>query len=484
MANKLEGERDFYRQQCNELGTRLLRLQQEETQARRDAWRSRTTARLLHDIYRLADAGVSLEEIGQRFLQIILDTLVVYRAALLQYLPEQGRFVCVLSLGFSSSEQPDFISPELPEDYHFASSSSTPTPLLDCLRQAVGVPYFLWAFNARAGLALLLGNLAEDQHLHRPFEADDREIIEGALSVFIDITERKRAEMALQRANEELELRVAERTAELSVANEQLQRELAERKQIQTELAVARDQALEASRLKSQLLASVSHDLRTPLNAILGYVEMLYQGVYGPLDDKQRHTLERIVVNTEHLLIFVNNLLDQAQIEASRVVLNHTLFAPAELLTIMESTMTVLAEAKKLTLTSSIAAGMPEQLYGDRHWLSRILINLVSNALKFTEQGRVDVKIYQPEPTCWAMQVTDTGCGIPASARSFIFEAFRQADSSLTRSHNGSGLGLSIVNQLTHLMNGQIALTSKMGRGSTFTVEFPLIQPTSQGVSG
>lgn len=606
MADNLEGERDFYRQQYSELGMRLLRLQEDETRARREARRSRTTTRLIRDIYQLADSNISLEDIGQQFLQIILETLVVSRAALLQYVPAQQRFVARQTLGFPTAGQPDFVPPELPPEYYFANSNSASSALLDCLRQAAGAPYFLWAFNARAGLALLAANLVEDQHLHRPFEANDQEIIESALGVFIDISERKRAEEALQRVNEELESRVATRTAELTAANEQLQNELAERrrveealrqseerfrevitsisdhiymteitgdgrhrnlylsphvefltgypydkfladwsfwplqvihpddrlaasaqarrqagwqnsemeyrlvrangeviwvrdsgrvqwdgsrpskmvygvvsditerKRVEEELARTRDQALEANRLKSQLLASVSHDLRTPLNAILGYVEMLQQGVYGALALEQLHTLARIMINAEQLLIFVNNLLDQAQIEAARVAINVGPVAPADLLDTLHSTMNVLAEAKDLRLTSSIAAGVPKEIYSDRHWLGRILVNLVSNALKFTEKGGVDVYIYSPDPASWAIRVTDTGCGIPDDASAYIFDAFRQVDSSLTRAHSGSGLGLSIVKQLVDLMGGQIALTSQVGTGSAFTVTFPL----------
>jgi len=228
--DNLERERDFYRHQCDELGARVLRLQEELTSARREKRRSHTTATLIRDVYRLAESNVSMDEIGQRFLQVILDTLSVDRAALLKYLPEQRCFVAQHTLGFPRDGQPSFTPPTLPGEYYFVNSASASEPLLDSMRQAAGVPYLLWAFNLKAGLSLLAGNATEDQHLHRPFEEGDREIAESALNVFVDIIKRKQAEEALRKAHDELERRVEERTAALAKANETLQAEITERK--------------------------------------------------------------------------------------------------------------------------------------------------------------------------------------------------------------------------------------------------------------
>ncbi len=242
-------------------------------------------------------------------------------------------------------------------------------------------------------------------------------------------------------------------------------------------VAVFRDFTREAEleRMKSAFVSRVSHELRTPLNAILGYADMLREKVYGPVTDGQRSTLDRITVNARRQLSIVNDLLDQAQIEAGTIKLRIEPFAPTDLIEDVMSVLDVLAQSKGLELTHHIEADVPDSLPGDRQRLQQILINLVGNAIKFTDEGSVQVRIYRPNPSHWAMEVTDTGCGIPLDAQSYIFEPFRQVDGSATRKHAGSGLGLAIVKQLIHLMGGEVTLKSKVGQGSTFTVILPLV---------
>ena len=242
-------------------------------------------------------------------------------------------------------------------------------------------------------------------------------------------------------------------------------------------VAVFRDFTREAEleRMKSVFVSSVSHELRTPLNAILGYADMLKETVYGPVSDEQRNALERITVNGRRQLSIVNDLLDQAQIEAGTLKIKVTPFAPDDLIDDVMSMMDVLAQAKKLELVSHIADDVPSALPGDRQRLHQILINLVGNAIKFTDEGNIRVRVYRPNTFQWALQVSDTGCGIPLDAQSYIFDPFQQIDGSATREHAGSGLGLSIVKQLTALMGGEITLTSQVGEGSTFTVTLPLV---------
>lgn len=266
----------------------------------------------------------------------------------------------------------------------------------------------------------------------------------------------------LRAINRRLDQMVEERTRELQATNE--------------ELAEANEHLREMDRLKSRFLSMVSHDLRTPLGAIQGFAELLQAELYGPLSDKQENALERIEVNTRQLLHLVNDLLDQARIEAGGLTLHPEPFSPAELIEDLKSTMGVLAESEGLTLTTTIDDDMPERLLGDEKRLHQILVNLVNNAIKFTEEGGVHVRVYRvdSEPSRWAIAVTDTGPGISKEDQGYIFEPFRRVDDSITRAHGGVGLGLSIVKQLTALMDGDIALDSQKGQGSTFTVALPL----------
>jgi len=244
-------------------------------------------------------------------------------------------------------------------------------------------------------------------------------------------------------------------------------------------VAVFRDFTREAriDRMKSTFVSIASHELRTPLNAILGYADMLQENVYGPLSEKQSGVLERIVANTGHLLSLVGNLLDQAQIEAGTLTLNTLPLVPSDLVKDVIGVMDVLAQPKGLELTSHVADDLPPTLLGDRRRLQQILINLVGNAIKFTEEGKVHVRTYRADDTHWALEVSDTGRGISKEAQTYIFEPFRQADEPLVREYSGAGLGLSIVKQLTDMMGGRIELESELGRGSTFTIVLPIALP-------
>jgi signal transduction histidine kinase len=288
-------------------------------------------------------------------------------------------------------------------------------------------------------------------------------------------TEADRDRYLLERSLTISSSEMQEQATELRAANERLLREITEHEHTEKALALARDQALAASRLKTELLAKVSHELRTPLGAILGFAEMLEFGLYGPVSEQQRQTITKIIDSVNYLTSLVNELLDQAQLDAGKLKLNFSFFAPASLVEHTLTKMNILAQAKGLSLTTKIAADMPATLWGDPGRVQQILVNLVSNAIKFTQTGIVEVCLYRPDPDHWALQVSDTGSGIPDEAQAYIFEPFQQVDGSVTRLHMGSGLGLSIVKQLTTLMDGQIVLESQVERGSIFTIILPLL---------
>jgi signal transduction histidine kinase len=233
----------------------------------------------------------------------------------------------------------------------------------------------------------------------------------------------------------------------------------------------------EVEKLKSTFVAIVSHELRTPLNAILGYAEMFKESVYGPMNEKQINMSERIMKNTQRLLGLINDLLDQAQMEAGKLTIQMAPFRPAELLENVHSVMDQSVHEKGLKLTSEIEDGLPEVLNGDGARLQQILVNLVNNSVKFTDHGTVHVRLFCPADNKWGIEVTDTGRGIPGSELPYIFDTFRQVEGATTRVHGGFGLGLSIVKQLVNLMNGEIKVRSKVDQGSTFTITLPLVVP-------
>jgi PAS domain S-box-containing protein len=253
-----------------------------------------------------------------------------------------------------------------------------------------------------------------------------------------------------------------------------LARDITAIKQAYEALRIARDQALEASRAKSQLLSKVSHELRTPLGGILGYAELLHDDTFGGLNAGQKKAAHEIVESANYLTSMVNELLDEAQTRANTTVLQELVFSPAALLQQSTAGTEVLASKKGLKLITSLDPNLPHELRGDERRLRQIIINLVGNSIKFTKAGSVGVKFLYPSKEHWAIQVTDTGVGIPKEAQAYIFEPFRQVDNAITRDNRGIGLGLSITKQLVDLMSGRITLESEVGKGSTFTILLPI----------
>jgi signal transduction histidine kinase len=268
----------------------------------------------------------------------------------------------------------------------------------------------------------------------------------------------------LRDLNRDLESRVEARTTELNVANKELQ------------VALAR--VKEAARVKSEFLANISHELRTPLNAIIGFSDMMLAGMTGPMNDKQTHKLQRLRENGGRLLTLINDLLDLTRIEAGRMDIIHKPFNAHRLIERIGSQMDVLAQQKQLDFAVSVDPHMPEVLMGDEKRLEQVIVNLLSNAFKFTPQGSVALMVtVNPAKSQWHISVEDTGIGIPPHARDLIFEEFRQIDGSYTRSYKGTGLGLAITHNLVRMMDGKIELKSELEVGSTFTVVLPLILP-------
>lgn len=237
------------------------------------------------------------------------------------------------------------------------------------------------------------------------------------------------------------------------------------------EIAEVAQRAQETNRLKDEFIAVMSHELRTPLNAIIGFLGIVQKK--ADLDEKNAHRVSRARTNAERLLALINDILDLSRIEAGRVEIIEKPLDVTTYFDKIESQVISLAEQKSLRFEIAVAPDMPPVVMADEDHLTKIVINLLGNAFKFTDEGSVTLRV-RPEADQWAISVQDSGEGIPYHMQEVIFERFRQVDSSATREHGGTGLGLSIVNSLCKEMGGTIRLESKPGEGSTFTVRLPL----------
>jgi len=237
------------------------------------------------------------------------------------------------------------------------------------------------------------------------------------------------------------------------------------------ELAKTVDDLEIASQHKSQFVAHMSHELRTPLAAILGYAELIQEGFYGPLPDKALDSLTRIRSNGKHLLGLINTVLDIAKIESGQFTLNMAEYDIESVVETVRSATESLAQNKRLALKTEVAESLPTGL-GDEQRLTQVLLNLVGNAIKFTDAGELCVTAKAINGH-FNVSVTDTGPGIPEEHQARIFEQFHQVDSSNTKAKGGTGLGLAIAKQIVEMHGGRIWVVSTPGKGSTFQMELP-----------
>jgi len=231
-------------------------------------------------------------------------------------------------------------------------------------------------------------------------------------------------------------------------------------------------QLAEASQHKSQFLANMSHELRTPLNAILGYTELIADGIYGQPSEKMLDVLKRLESNGKHLLGLINDVLDLSKIEAGQLLLELSDYSLQGIVQTVRSTLEPLAADKKLAFKIEVAPKLPPGR-GDGRRLAQVLINLVGNAIKFTDAGEVAVKATATDGS-FHLSVRDTGPGISAADQAKLFQEFQQADNSITRKKGGTGLGLAISKRIIEMHGGRIWVESVVGQGSTFSFTLPV----------
>jgi signal transduction histidine kinase len=230
-----------------------------------------------------------------------------------------------------------------------------------------------------------------------------------------------------------------------------------------------------ASEMKSQFTARTSHELRTPLSSMIVFSDLALREAYGPLNAKLRKALTHVLTSARHLRGIINDILDLSKIESGQLEITEQSFPVSKLVEAVQAACGGLAQEKGISFSVTVSPDMPAYLLGDESRLAQILINLGSNAAKFTNKGTVEVRLETHGHNRWRMAVHDTGPGIPEDQFETIFQAYRQLDSTSNGSKiKGTGLGLAISRNLARMMGGSISLESQLGKGSTFTVDLPL----------
>ncbi|MEO7496654.1 MAG: response regulator [Massilia sp.] len=309
--------------------------------------------------------------------------------------------------------------------------------------------------NEDGGVALVQG---EQTHL---INAGRQQILDLLISTYEQAVQVNGELQARERQVIELNMRLSNHAAELETINK--------------EIALKNLELAEASRMKSAFIANMSHELRTPLNAIIGFTGALLMKLPGPLTVEQDKQLTTIRTSARHLLSLINDILDMAKIEAGKVTVAVEPLACQELIGQTADTLRQIAGQKGLTLTVE----MPEETItvdSDRRALTQIIINLINNAIKFTDQGGVVVNLSQRSEDAELLteiSVTDTGAGIREEDQAKLFQAFSQLDSTSTRHAEGAGLGLYLCQNLANLLGGKLTMRSEFGHGSTFTLTLP-----------
>ncbi len=292
----------------------------------------------------------------------------------------------------------------------------------------------------------------------------------------LEIAERERAQEELAELNRTLEHRVEQRTEELTGANERLQDQIQQREKAEEAARKAREVAEGANQAKSEFLANMSHEIRTPLTAILGFADLMKEPNLSPSD--RLNWLSTIQRNGEHLLALINDILDLSKVEAGKITLTADRCKPVALVADVVSMMRIRAQQRGLALLVRYDGLLPETILSDEKRLRQVLVNLVGNAVKFTETGSVIVattflpKWRGGEPAV-RLAVVDSGIGIAPEDVARLCEPFYQADGSATRKGGGTGLGLAISRRIVELMGGELTIESEIGRGSVFAITVP-----------
>lgn len=431
----MQRELDYYREEYNAIGARLLRLQDEQSRTAREARRSRTLAKLIRDAYRMADKAGSPGEMALMMCHTIIDDTLSDRAAIMRRLPGGSRFAVLAAAGMDKDAAYETRKITAPPPFFFTSGVGPATPVATELTRVLDAPYVLWAFDRDSGYAVMLGNRTEG-HIHRPFEAGDRELVDGALSVYMDVLARKQSEYELRQAKLEAE---------------------------------------EAGRAQARFLAKLSHELRTPMNAILGFSDMIVMAKEFSIDLEAAVAYGKDIQEAGgYLLALIDDILDFSAFGLEDPTIDRESVDPLDLIAKAEQSVRQLATSKGVAVEVNLPRPV-ESIAVDPVRMRQVLANLIGNAIKFTPGGgRVVVSAHQDDGAdALLIDVSDTGIGLDASDIPRVFEPFVQVRDSGDVANDGVGLGLTIAKTLVEAHGGRLTLSSTPGQGAVARVILP-----------
>jgi signal transduction histidine kinase len=429
---QLQRELDFYRREYDEMGARLVRLQEEQSRAAREARRSKIVARLVRDAYQIVHQDIFASKIGGLILAMVADTALCDKAAFLKRDPmNPENFLVEHALGGMSA---DALGMPAPPAFLFTASGKPPEPGASPLIGLIGVPFILWAYDEESGRGVLLGKKFEG-NIHRPFEARDNEIVEVVLAVYIDLLLRKGAEAAMRQA---------------------------------------RQAAEEASNTRARFLANLSHELRSPLNTIIGFSGLLLEGRARTAPPAHRDEFARqIQAAGRSLLALANDILDFSSLGHARLQLRRDWVPVAPLLHAVARALAQDIAARGVWV--DVLPLQPElQASIDYDRFRQILTNLLGNAVKFTPPGgRVEIGACLVGHGGVRFSVRDNGIGMRPEDLDRALEPFVQLKSESNEHPRGAGLGLPIAKQLVEAHDGELKLSSTYGQGTEVIILLP-----------
>lgn len=449
-------------------------------------WLARITKHDTHDVALFSPAGVLLAtNRPELFAAAPSSKIFVSEEAGFSTIPLAGNDFFMMTAPFKRNEKTAFIIATFSSAEALARKTRT-ILLLELAGLGCG---FLLALSISilAGrifirpiehIAEQMSEIAATQDFTRKINITSKDEIGLLAHSFNNMTVRLReAYAALMRSREELEKRVSERTKDLKETNERLQNEIAERQNTAGALRIAKEMAEEATRAKSEFLANISHEIRTPLNAIIGMGHIMRK---TPLTSTQKDYLGKMDTASRTLLQIVENILDFSRLESGAAEADSIAFALDETLQRLANSMTRASEKKELDLLFDIAPATPLDIIGDPLKLYQVLHALTDNAIKFTQQGEVIISARPIKKdgasVTLEFSVKDTGIGMDPDKVNELFVPFTQADSTFTRQHGGTGIGLALSKRIVEILGGTISISTRPGKGTTVTFAIPVLQ--------